>query len=105
MTITQKRACLYREWLLATLANDEMYYCSTLALGIPDGDDEETVLDDLKDGFYDDDIDETIGVYLWAKKRYAKHGYYVNEKLFFTEDEALESAGYTIPDRIYKHRG
>jgi hypothetical protein len=104
MTITQKRATLYREWLLATLGNDEDYYHSTLMCGIPDGDDEETVMTDLKDGFYDDDIDDTIEVYTRAKKRYAKGGYYVNRKLFNNEDEALQAAGYAIPERIYKHR-
>ncbi len=102
MTITQKRAKLYREWLLATLANDENYYYSTIVCGIPDGDDEETVMEDLKYGFYDDDIDETIEVYTRAKKRYAKHGYYVNRHLIDNEEEALKEAGYTIPERIYK---
>ena len=43
-TITQKRATLYREWLLATLANDERYYCSTLTMGVPDGDTQEMVV-------------------------------------------------------------
>lgn len=104
MTITQKRATLFREWILATLANDERYYFSTLSLGIPDGDDEETVLEDISTGFYDDDIDETIEVYTRAKARYAKHGFYVNRKLFFNEEEALNESGYTIQDRIYKHK-
>jgi hypothetical protein len=104
MTITQKRATLYREWLLATLCNDENYYYSTIACGIPDGDEEETVMEDLREGFYDDDIDETIDVYLRAKRRYAKHGYYVNRQIFDNEDEAIKAAGYEIPERIYKHR-
>jgi hypothetical protein len=102
MTITQKRATLYREWLLATLGNHENYYYSTIVYGIPDGDDQETVLDDLKQGFYDDDIDDTIEVYTRAKKKYAKHGYYVNRKTYTNEDEALQAAGYEIPERIYK---
>ena len=104
MTIAQKRSQLFREWLLATLGNDESYYCSTLALGIPDGDDEETVMEDLKDGFYDEDIDEMIDVYLRAKRRYAKHGYYVKHQLVFTEEEALKLAGHEVPERIYKKR-
>ena len=37
MTITEKRAKLFKEWILATMANDERYYLRTLALGIPDG--------------------------------------------------------------------
>lgn len=104
MTITQKRATLYREWLLATLGNHENYYYSTIVCGIPDGDDEQTVIEDLKSGFYDDDIDDTIDVYTRAKRRYGKDGYYVNRRLIFDEGEALEAAGCAIPERIYKTR-
>ena len=46
-TIAEKRAILYREWQLAKLANDECYYDYTLALGIPDGDEDEDVLWDF----------------------------------------------------------
>lgn len=102
-TIAQKRSQLYREWLLATLSNDEAYYNSTLMMGIPDGDDEDTVKEDLISGFYDDDIDETIEIYLSAKKRYGKGGYWVDERVVMDEDEALELAGYAIPERIYKN--
>lgn len=107
-TITQKRATLFREWLLATLGNDERYYCCTLVEGIPDGDDIETVLDDLAGGFYDDYLDEMIELYLRAKKRYAKSGWYVNGQLVFDESEALvqglKGTGYLPPKRIYKKR-
>lgn len=107
-TITQKRATLFREWLLATLGNDELYYFCTLVEGIPDGDDIETVLDDLAEGFYDDYLDEMIDLYLRAKKRYAKSGWYVNGQLFFDESEALvqglKGTGYELPERIYKKR-
>lgn len=103
-TITMKRADLYREWLLAILANDERYYIRTLALGIPDGDDEETVMADLQDGVYDDDIDDTIEVYLSAKRSYSGAGYYVGHVVYYDENAALEAAGYTIPSKIYmKH--
>lgn len=102
-TIAQKRSQLYREWLLATLSNDESYYNSTLMMGIPDGDDEDTVKDDLISGFYDEDIDETINVYLRAKKQYGKGGYYVDGQVIMNEDEALELAGYAIPEHIYKN--
>ena len=101
-TITQKRAKLFREWLLATLGNDERYYCCTLVEGIPDGDDKETVLSDLEYGFYDEYLDEMIGLYIRAKKRFSESGWYVNEQLFFDEDEALKAAGYETPSRIYK---
>jgi len=103
-TITMKRAELFREWLLATLANDEGYYCSTLMCGIPDGDDEETVMADLQDGFYDDDIDDTIEVYLRAKKHHGGAGYFVNGIIYHDEYMALYEAGYEPPTRIYmKH--
>lgn len=103
-TITQKRATLYREWLLATLCNDERYYCCTLVEGIPDGDDIDTVFSDLEDGFYDDYLDEMIDLYLRAKKQFSESGWYVNEQLFFDERKAIEAAGYAIPERIYKKR-
>jgi hypothetical protein len=108
MTIAQKRATLYREWILATLGNHENYYYSTIVCGIPDGDDEQTVMEDLKDGFYDDDIDFTIEVYTRAKARYAKHGYFINRQVgtVTTEEEAIKAyesiTGKTLPERIYK---
>ena len=105
-TIAEKRAILYREWQLAKLANDECYYDYTLALGIPDGDEDEDALWDLEAGWYDDDIDDTINVYLSAKKHYGKGGYYVREKVIMDEDTALHEAGYgDLPKRIYKKQG
>ena len=105
-TIAEKRAILYREWQLAKLANDECYYDYTLALGIPDGDEDEDALWDLEAGWYDDDIDDTINVYLSAKKHYGKGGYYVREKVIMDEDMALHEAGYgDLPKRIYKKHG
>lgn len=105
-TIAEKRAILYREWQLAKLANDGCYYNYTLALGIPDEDTDEDVLWDLEAGWYDDDIDETINVYLEAKKHYGEGGYYVREKVIMDEDKALYEANYeNIPKRIYKKHG
>ena len=101
-TIAVKRAELFREWVLATLANNEEYYFSTLYLGIPDGEDEDMVMDDLMSGFYDDDIDDALDVYSRAKARYGKAGYYVNDKLYYNETDALKAYGRTIPKRIYK---
>ena len=101
-TIAVKRAELFREWVLATLANNEEYYFSTLYLGIPDGEDEDMVMDDLMSGFYDDDIDDALEVYSRAKARYGKAGYYVNDKLYDNETDALTAYGRTIPKRIYK---
>ena len=105
-TIAEKRAILYREWQLAKLANDEYYYNYTLALGIPDGYDDEDVLWDLEGGWYDDDIDYTIKVYLTAKKKFGEGGYYVREEVIMDEDTALYEAGYgDLPKRIYKKHG
>ena len=105
-TIAEKRAILYREWQLAKLANDECYYDYTLALGIPDGDKDEDALWDLEAGWYDDDIDDTINVYLSAKKHYGKGGYDVREKVIMDEDTALYEAGDgDLPKRIYKKHG
>ena len=101
-TIAVKRAELFREWVLATLANNEEYYFSTLYLGIPDGEDEDMVMDDLMSGFYDDDIDEMLEVYSRAKSRYGNAGYYVNGKLYDNETDALTAYGCSIPERIYK---
>ena len=102
-TIAEKRAILYREWQLAKLANDECYYDYTLALGIPDGDEDEDALWDLEAGWYDDDIDDTINVYLNAKKRYGKGGYFVNGEVIMDETIALYEAGYDdLPKKIYK---
>ena len=100
--ITAKRAELFREWVLATLANNEEYYFSTLSLGIPDGEDEDMVMDDLMSGFYDDDIDDTLEVYSRAKSRYGSAGYYVNGKLYDNETDALTAYGHKIPEHIFK---
>ena len=100
--ITAKRAELFREWVLATLANNEEYYFSTLSLGIPDGEDEDMVMDDLMSGFYDDDIDDTLEVYSRAKSRYGRAGYYVNSKLYYNETDALKAYGHKIPEHIFK---
>ena len=101
-TITAKRAELFREWVLATLANNEEYYFSTLYLGIPDGEDEDMVREDLECGFYDDDIDEMLEVYSRAKSRYGNAGYYVNGKLYYNETDALTAYGHKIPEHIFK---
>ena len=101
-TIAVKRAELFREWVLATLANNEEYYFSTLSLGIPDGEDEDMVMDDLECGFYDDDIDDTLEVYHEAKSRYGNAGYYVNGKLYDNETDALTAYGHKIPEHIFK---
>lgn len=104
MRLTEKRAKLYREWLLATIANDEEYYYSTLMTGIPDGDDMETVMDDLTNGEYDEDIDNMLATYDRAKRHYGKSGYYVAEKVIYDEDEALQRTGWNIPTKIYKRK-
>ena len=101
-TIATKRAELFREWVLATLANNEEYYFSTLYLGIRDGEDEDMVMEDLMSGFYDDDIDDTLEVYSRAKFQYGKDGYYVNGKLYYDETDALTAYGHKIPEMLFK---
>lgn len=100
--ITIKRAELLREWLLACSANDEQYYESTLVDCVPDGDDLQTVLDDLQDGFYDDNIDYMLSVYEAARRRYGKHGWYVSGVLYMDENETLAAMDVTVPEKIYK---
>lgn len=106
MTRPQKRALLLREWQLCCLANDELYYDYTLALGIEDGAELEDVLADLRDGFYDDDLDDMISLYQRAKRYYGKAGYYIgdlgNSRVIYDEDEALAAAGAYLPERVYK---
>ena len=102
-TVAQKRAVLYREWLLARLGNDERYYYSTLAYGIPDGEDVETVYDDIRCGEYDYDLDDLIDTYLTAKKWFSESGYWAGGQLVFNEETALILDGHSVlPERIYK---
>lgn len=101
-TIAVKRAELLREWLFAVYANDGNYYQSTLMLGIPDGDDLEMVLEDLQDGWYDNDIDEMLEVYIKARERYGKNGYYYNNHVYHSGYDCLDAAGYVLPQRITK---
>lgn len=102
MPITEKRAKLYREWLLATMANDERYYLMTLSLGIPDGMCREDVFDEIKDGKYDDCLNEILGVYEEARVRYGANGYIIDGALSFPGDEQYKRLMYILPGRIYK---
>ena len=107
MTVTEKRAELYKEWRLAVYANDGDYYCSTLALGVPDGDTIETVLEDLQDDSYDEDIMETIEVYKRAKKRYGNAGWYIGDTVYMDEAQAIigiERIEGKMPTKIYKNK-
>lgn len=101
-TIAVKRAELLREWMFAKFANDECYYDYTLMMGIPDGDSLSMVLEDLQDGFYDDYIDEIIGVYLRARKMYGEAGYYYNGNVYHNGLDCLDAAGYELPEKITK---
>ncbi len=101
-TIAVKRAELLKEWMFAIFANDEHYYYDTLMMGIADGTPLLTVLKDLQDGFYDDDIDETIDVYLRAKRMYGKSGYYHNGNVYRNGLDCLDAAGYKLPEKITK---
>ena len=102
MTITEKRAKLYREWLLATMANDERYYLRTLALGIPDGTTKEEAFYDIQHGDYDEDIDNMNGLYEESRVRYGGAGYIIDGHLSFPGDDNYKRLMYTLPVRIYK---
>lgn len=103
-TIAVKRSELLREWILAQYGNNENYYYSTLSTGIADGETMESVLNDLQDGFYDDDINETLDMYSMARKRYGKDGYYFNGVLYETPEQLFSCLGIVIPDRILKNK-
>ena len=85
-SVGEKRAALYNEWKLAMLGNHEGYYMATIVLGIPDGDDDDTVTEDLKDGFYDDDIMDTIKVYRRVRNAYGKEGWYIEGRVLEFEE-------------------
>ena len=101
-TIAVKRAELLKEWVLAQFGNNENYYYSTLLTGIPDGDTLETVIEDLQDGFYDDDIDDTLDMYRRVRERYEKDGYYYCERLYDNAESLLAAIGIKSLERINK---
>lgn len=101
-TIAEKRAALLKEWVLARYGNNEAYYECTLYTGVPDGDTMEMVVDDLQDGWYDEEIDEMLAMYERASKRYGADGYYFNGIVIMDSEEFLRAAGYKLPDRIKK---
>ena len=102
MTITEKRAKLFKEWTLATMANDERYYIRTLALGIPDGTTEEEAFYDIQHGEYDKYIDEMIGLYEKCRVRYGGAGYIIDGHLSFPGDDNYKRLMCKLPGRIYK---
>ena len=104
MTITEKRAKLFKEWTLATMANDERYYLRTLTRGIPDGNTPETTLQEICQGEYDRYIDNLIGLYEESRCRYGGAGYVIDGVLSFPWDPQYKRLMYTLPARIYKHK-
>lgn len=101
-TIAVKRAELLKEWVLAQSGNNENYYYSTLFTGIPDGDPIETVVEDLKDGEYDEDIDDALDMYKRVRERYQKDGFPCNGHICHTPKEFFDSCGIDFPERITK---
>lgn len=106
MRITEKRALLLREWLLAVHGNNQDYYYSTLFMGIPDGDDYETVKGDLEIGFYDDNIDGMVEIYTHRRRIYNSDGWYVEGVVYNNESDAVTAIesymGIRLPSKIYK---
>lgn len=78
MSTVEKRAKLFKEWSLATMANDERYYLRTLACGIPDGTTREEAYRDIQRGDYDEYINYMIGLYEESRIRYGGAGYIIN---------------------------
>lgn len=101
-TIAVKRAELLKEWVLAQNGNNENYYYSTLFTGIPDGDTMETVIEDLQDGFYDNDIDDRLDMYRRVRERYEKDGYYYRERLYDDAESLLSAIGLKSLEKITK---
>lgn len=101
-TIAVKRAELLKEWVLAQYGNNENYYYSTLYTGIPDGDTLETVIGDLHDGFYDDDIDDRLDMYRRVRERYKKDGYYYQGRLYDNAESLLAAIGIKSLEKINK---
>ena len=102
MRITEKRAKLFKEWMLATMANDERYYLRTLAIGIPDGTTAEDAFYDIQHGEYDEDINEMIGLYEESRVRYGGAGYIIDGHLSFPCDDNYKRLMYMLPRLIYK---
>ena len=102
MRIAEKRAKLFKEWTLATMANDERYYLSTISMGIPDGNTREITLDELEDGSYDSYIDDMIDLYEHAHIQYGKAGYIIDGALAFEDDEQYMRLMSMLPELIYK---
>lgn len=102
MTITEKRAKLFKEWILATIANDESYYLRTLALGIPDGTSKGEAFYDIQHGDYDEDIDDMNGLYEESRALYGKSGYIIDGHLSFKDDDNYKRLMRILPERIYK---
>lgn len=103
-TIAVKRAELFREWLFSCYANDESYYMNCIVFGVPDGDDMEQVLSDLRDGFYDDDIDMMLFNYKNCREWYGKAGFYYNGNVYHNPLDCIDAAGIELPERIYKRK-
>ena len=102
MTITEKRAKLFKEWTLATMANDERYYFRTLALGIPDGTTAEEAFYDIEHGEYDENIDDMIDLYEESRVLYGGAGYIIDGHLSLQGDVIYKWLMHTLPGRIYK---
>lgn len=87
---------------MATMANDERYYLSTIAMGIPDGNDREMTLDELEDGSYDSYIDDMLAMYEHVRIQYGKTGYIIDGVLSFEDDEQYMRLMCILPKLIYK---
>ena len=90
--------------VICRFGNNEDYYSATLWEGIPDGDDIPTVLKDLKDGFYDEYIDDAISMYRNVRKHYEKDGFYYNKNVYVSAETCIDAAGIQLPTKILKNK-
>lgn len=106
-TITQKRAELYKLYVIARCGNDERMYTETLSLGIPDGETIVSAYTDICFGDYDENIDETIELYKRVISIYQKYGFTIDGKnVIYSVGDLIEriqsETDIVFPDKIYK---
>ena len=110
MIITEKRALLFKLYLLARCGNDENMYLETLYTGIPDGTSISEARDEISYGEYDDDIDTMLSMYERVIVKYEKNGFFIDNKhkVVYKREELISLLKsdfmIKIPDKIYKRK-
>lgn len=99
----RKRAVLFNLWRIAIHVNDESLYYSTLGIGVPDGETPEGLMQDLKYGLYDDDLDGIIELYknVITIAEESGSGFYVRGSKVSTAEEVIEIEDIELINKIY----